>query len=455
VSSVRVAIVGGGITGLSAAWRLSQLHVSSTVFEASPTLGGKLRASPFAGISQLDEGADAFLARVPEGRALADEIGLGNTLVSPAAGSAYVVSRGRMHTLPDGLVLGVPAGLGGLARSRLLSWPGKLRAALDLVRPATPANHDSLGRLIRDRFGAQVAERLVDPLVGSINAGDADELSLSASTPQIAAVADGRSLLRSLQSAPKAGSGPVFFAPLGSMGLLASTLAERLLGIGCDLRTGVAVSELARTQGGWLVDGEFFDAVIVASPAVASANLLRSTSAGAAAELDLIPAAGVVMVTLAVSSESMSKVPPGSGLLVPKPEQGTVTAVSFGSRKWAHWQREDREILRISLGHFRNQAPLDFDDETAARVAVDEASRHLGVKLEPEESRVTRWAGAFPQYLPHHLERVSRIEAALAHDARGVVVAGASFRGIGVPACIRQGKSAADVTCQFLSARAE
>jgi protoporphyrinogen/coproporphyrinogen III oxidase len=456
VNPHRVAVVGGGITGLTAAWQLRANGHDVVVFEAAAACGGKLQASPFAGLSSVDEGADAFLARVPEARQLAIDIGLGDSLVSPTPGAAYVVSRGRLHTLPDGLVLGVPAGLAGLARSRLLSWPGKMRAGLDLIRPSTPPDHDSLGQLIRDRFGAEVAERLVDPLVGSINAGDADELSLAASTPQIAAVADQRSLLRALRAAPKPESGPVFQAPRAGMAALVSVLANRLRAAGgCEIRTSSAVSELAHSGAGWLVDGEAFDAVIVAAPAIDAARLLRPLSQSAAQEIADIPAAGVVMVTAAVSAASMAAVPPGSGMLVPKPEQGAVTAVSFASRKWAHWQPEGAEVLRISLGHFRHQAPLDLDDAEAADVAIGEASRHLGVQLDLVESRVTRWPGAFPQYLPHHLDRVDRIERTLRAETPGLVVTGASYRGIGVPACVRQGRSAATATSNWLLARAE
>src|SRR5262249_9325724 len=157
-------------------------------------VSGKLQSSPFAGRPHVDEGADAFLARVPWGRQLCDELGL-TDLVSPATGTAFVWHAGRLHPIPDGLVLAVPAALGGLLRSRLLSPRGVGRAGFDLVRPRTPPDHDCLGRIVRDRFGKQVLERLVDPLVGSINAGDADQLSLAASTPQIAApAAESRSL---------------------------------------------------------------------------------------------------------------------------------------------------------------------------------------------------------------------------------------------------------------------
>ncbi|MEZ5257283.1 MAG: protoporphyrinogen oxidase [Ilumatobacteraceae bacterium] len=212
----RVAVLGGGITGLTAAFRLASAGHQVTVFEADDRWGGKIHATPFAGLASVEAGPDAVLARVPWGKALMDELGI-DDYVAPATGTAYVARGGQTYTIPDGLVLGVPAGWTGLARSGLLSWPGKFRAAMDVVRPRTSVEHDSLGQVIRDRFGAEVLELLVDPLVGSINAGDSDHLSLRAATPQIAPVAErSRSLLLGLRKVPRppASSAPVFPVPL-------------------------------------------------------------------------------------------------------------------------------------------------------------------------------------------------------------------------------------------------
>ena len=222
----RVAVVGAGIAGLAAALALADAGLEVVVFDADSRPGGKLRTTPFAGLPGVDEGADSFLARVPEGRDLAARVGLDDRLTSPAGGTASVAWRHRLHPLPGGLVLGVPSGFAGVARSRLLSIRGKARAALDLVRPSTPADHDSLGRWVRDRFGGEVADLLVDPLVGSINAGGIDQLSLVASTPQLVPATRSRSALLAMRSTPKPGAGPVFHAPLGGMESLAAATAE-------------------------------------------------------------------------------------------------------------------------------------------------------------------------------------------------------------------------------------
>jgi oxygen-dependent protoporphyrinogen oxidase len=409
----------------------------------SDRVGGKLQSSPFAGMKHIDEGADAFLARVPWGRQLCTELGM-QDLVSPSANRAYIWHGGRLHQIPEGLVLGVPAGLMGLAKSRLLSPVGLVRAGYDLIRSQTPPDHDSLGRLIRDRFGDEVLERLVDPLVGSINAGDSDHLSLRAAAPQIAEPAkEARSLLLALRKNRKAapGEGPIFLTPERGMASIASTLADALRAAGTSIESGRRVLAVQRDGDAWRVDDEPYDRVILTTPADVTARLLGSTSPDAAKGLAAIPYAGVVMVALHTARPVG---PLGSGYLVPKPVQRHVTAVSLASYKWTHWRPPNGgAVLRISMGRYGNQIPMDFDDAQALHTAVDEVGAHLGVELLPLGYRVTRWHRAFPQYLPGHLSRVDAIEKLLARDCPGLAVAGAAYRGVGVPACIRQGREAA------------
>lgn len=440
-ATLRVAVIGGGIAGLAAAHALTAKGAEVVLFEGDDRLGGKLRTSPFAGHDAIDEGPDAFLARLPWGTALAKQVGLGDTLVSPASGKAAVWWDG-LHDIPQGLLLGMPTDVLALAKSKLISWPGKLRAATEPFRPRTSLAADSLGGYVRTRFGDEVHVRLVDPLVGSIYAADTDHFSLAA-VPQIADLAGkARSILVAGRRMPKPSpaAGPVFYAPSGGMGAFAAAVARAADDGGATLRSGTLVTELTRDDHGWRVDGERFDRVLLACPPAAASRLLGAAAPDAAAALATIPVADVAMVTLAVpAAEWPERFVGMSGYLVPKPMQRLVTAASFGSQKWPHWAVPGSVVLRISLG--RDGLPvLHLGDDDLLHAAVDEVGRHLGIDLAPTAQRVSRWAGAFPQYRPHHAATVAAIEAAL---PSGLAVAGAGYHGIGVPACINSAQKAA------------
>lgn len=431
--SPHVIVVGGGIAGLTTALRLADAGVSVEVREADDRVGGKLRTSPFAGRPAVDEGADAFLRRVPAGLALAERVGLAEALTAPQPAHAAVWHRG-LHDLPDGLALGVPTDVAALARSGLLSWRGKARAALEPLLPARDPD-DSIGGLIRARFGDEVHERLVDALVGSIYGADTDRFSL-AMVPQLRTLADrGRSLLvsgrRQRGAAPTPGSqGPIFVTPLAGMGALAEATADAARAAGVTISLGSPVSELARDGDGWRVDGERADTVVLATPARPTAPLVAPAMPELGRLLATMDHAGVVIVTAAVD-DWPDALHDRSGYLVPKTVQRTVTAASFGSQKWAHWGGRG-EVLRISLG--RDGLPVDhLDDETLTDRALDEVGDHLGMVLQPFAVRVSRWPGAFPQYRPHHRDWL-RAVAAATPDRLHLV--GASYEGIGVPACI-------------------
>ena len=443
-SAQRVAVVGGGITGLAAAHALlSNTEPPEVVlFEASGRVGGKILTTAFAGHSAIDEGADAFLARLPWGSALAKSVGLGDQLVSPAAVGA-AVWWDALHPIPEALLLGLPTEVLALARSRLLTWGGKLRAATEPLRPRTSTEPDSLGAFVRARFGDQVHLRLVDSLVGSIYAADTDHFSLAA-IPQIADIAgSARSVLlagRKVRAKAATNEGPIFYAPINGMGSLNTATATAVSRAGGDTRANAPVTELTRDGSRWRVNGELFDAVVLACPASATARLLATTAPDAARAIATIPTADVAIVSLVVPrADWPSQLNGLSGYLVPKPKQQSVTAVSFGSQKWAHWQVDDGVVLRVSLG--RDGLPvLHLSDEQLATAAIDEVSRHVGFSLQPAHIRISRWPAAFPQYRPHHSELVATATRAL---PVGVVLAGASYHGIGVPACIRSGEQAA------------
>jgi len=442
-----VVVVGGGISGLATALALAEqtagADVTIDVREADTLVGGKLRTSPFAGLDAVDEGADAFLARVPDATALAHRVGLGAQLTSPTGAKAAVWHHG-LHTLPEGLALGVPGDLLRLAGSSLLSWRGKARAALEPLLPRRADDGDAIGALVRGRFGDEVHERLVDALVGSIYGADTDRFSL-AMVPQLAALAgSGRSLLlgaRRMRHRAVEPAGPLFLAPAAGMGALATATAVAAGDAGVTIRTDAQVRMLARDGDRWRVDGVVADAVVLATPARATAPLVEQAAPELARLLATMDHAGIAIVTVAVDRWP-ERLAGRSGYLVPKPVQRTVTAVSFGSQKWAHWRHDDHEILRISLG--RDGLAIDgLDDDDLVACAVDEVGRHLDVDLQPVATRLSRWPAAFPQYRPHHRGWLAAVHAA---RPAGLFVTGASYEGIGVPACIaRATETATDV----------
>jgi oxygen-dependent protoporphyrinogen oxidase len=437
----RVAVVGGGIAGLTAAHALAADGVAVTLFERDARLGGKVHTSPFAGHPGIDEGPDAFLARLPWGTELARRVGLGDDLVSPAAAKAAVFWK-RLHDIPQGLLLGMPTDVMALARSRLISWPGKLRAATEPMRRRTTTDPDSLGAYVRSRFGSEVHVRLVDPLVGSIYAADTDHFSLAA-VPQIADLAaKHRSVLVAGRHLPPQSpdAGPVFYAPRDGMGQFAQRVADEARRLGAQLDIGRPVHQLVAADGQWRLDDEAFDAVVLACPAPAASQLLHTVSTDAANALATVPTADVAMVTLAVPDRTWPEhLRALSGYLVPKPRQRLVTAASFGSQKWRHWALPGAVIIRVSLG--RDGLPvLHLSDQQLVDAAIDEVGHHLGIDLQPTDTRITRWPGAFPQYRPHHAALIAGVES---HLPPGLALAGASYHGIGIPACIHSASRAA------------
>ncbi len=445
-------VVGGGISGLAGAWQLAADGHDVTVVEASDRLGGKILTTGFAG-RPVDEGPDAFLARVPAAVELCREIGL-HDLVAPAAGRAFLWLGGRLVAIPAGHVLGVPVDLGPIARSGILSPAGLARAALEPClggQPLAAGADVAVGELIRRRFGDEVAERLVDPLLGGINAGRSDELSIEVAAAQLAAAArTGASLTRALQAsrraAPPERAAPVFYAPAGGMGRLVAALAEALRVRGAAITTGAAVEAIAPRGRGWEVrtlDGAVFggDRVLVTVPAFAAARLLAPLSARVAAALAAVEYASVALVTLAYPDGDVDL--DGSGFLVPRTEGRLLTAASVLSNKWPALGGDGTATVRASVGRAGDERALDLDDATLVERVHDELVEALGVASRPAAARVTRWARAFPQYTPGHLARMAEAEAALAEDAPGIGLAGAALRGVGIPTCIAAARAAA------------
>lgn len=455
----RVAIIGGGLAGLTAAYRLqeSSPDLDIVLYEGSRSLGGKIRTSPFMG-RPIDEAPDAFLTRVPWAIDLCEELGISDRFISPATGSAYVLVEGKLRKLPEGLALGVPVRFWPLVTSGIVSPLAALRAGLDWVKGDDwPGGDESVGGLIRRRLGDQVAERLVDPLVGSIYAGNTDDLDLHLVTPQFETAArQHRSLINGLRAQRKQAppsDEPVFYGFPNGMSHLVEVLTERLRRV--DLRTATTVGKVGKNADGKLEveadgSGEIFDAVILATPAHATTELLTESSPEASDDLASIEFASVAMVTMGFRRADVGHRLDGSGMLVPKAEGFLMTAASWASSKWPHWADDDHVVFRVSAGRAGDERALALDDDALISTLLDEMAKLLDISGELLEWRVSRWPKCLPQYKPGHDRLVTGIESALRRDLPGTFVTGASCRGLGLPAVIRQGGEAATAVADHL-----
>jgi len=447
-----VAVLGGGITGLAAAWYLRD-KADVTVLEGSDRLGGKIRTERFAGLD-VDVGPDSFLARIPYAADLCRDIGLGDDLVTPATGKAYIWTRGKLRPIPEATVLGVPSRLRPLAKSGVVSRRGVARAALDAVlpRPRSCSDDRSITDVVGARFGREVVDRLVDPLLGGIHAGRSDRLSLDTNAPDVAHAARSRSLMKGLREhlAGAPSSGPVFLTIRQGLGALVDRLEKELRAQGVDIWREHPVTWLERKEDGRYRVGPSIvaDAVIVAVPAPAAARVLERGRADVAAVLRGVNHSSVVTVTLAYPKMRMPL--DGSGFLVPRVDGRLLTACTWLSAKWSHLDAGRYTVLRASAGRYGDERSLHVDDGALVDHLHSELADAMGLTARPVDARVDRWHDGFPQYEPGHGERIMQIEGAL-HDIPGVAIAGAAYRGVGITSCIQQGAQAAAEVGKLLS----
>jgi oxygen-dependent protoporphyrinogen oxidase len=463
----RVVVVGGGVSGLAAAWELTggatgaaPQHPEVIVVESSDRLGGALCSEEFGG-RVIDTGPDGFLGRRPEALDLCRELGLGDSLVPIGGRGAGVWSRGRVRPLPDGLALGIPTRFWPTARSGILGWRGKLGLAGDTLLPRPdvrgPIGDRSVGPLVARKLGQRVVDVLVDPLIGGIHAGSVDDMSAAAVFPPLLAAAQRRGgLMRALRAEippPEPDPPPLFWAVAGGMASLVDHLGSALTARGVTFRRATTVERLDRQAGRWdvITAGEVTgaDAVVLAVPAPAAGRLLQPHDVEAAGLLEGIDYASVTLVTFRLPSDAATIPLVGTGFLVPRrspaPREGdgwVVTACTYLSQKWPHLARDGEILLRASLGRLGDDRATAWSDEEVADRVWSELGLLIGLTGAPAESMVSRWPLAFPQYRVHHLLRTAGIESAVARLG-GVAVAGAAYRGVGVPACITSGRAAA------------
>lgn len=445
----RVVIVGGGITGLAAAHEATSRGIDATVLEASPRAGGKIDSGFVDGTDlpfPVDMAADGFLARQPEVVELCHEIGLGADLVSPTGARAFIWANGALRGIPSPSVLGVPFDTDAVAASGIVSAAGVADFEARIDAAHDPLEGDaSVGEILRPRVGHEVFERLIDPLLGGINAGNADGLSIEAGAAQLLAAARAGGSLRAalraqVDAAQAAAAGPVFNGVRGGNRRIIDTLVERL---GPRVRTGETVVTLERHGSGWTIVTETdrlrADKVVLATPAWITAGLIAPFAPDAAASLGALAYGDAVLVTFVVERSGLEHPLDGSGFLVPRREGLLMTACSWASSKWAHYDDGTHAILRVSAGRTDDRRWLDLAPHELVDRLRAELAETIGLHAEPT-SRITPWRQSLPQYRPGHFERCDAVDTEL--DGTGLVVTGAQMRGLGLPACVRQGRAA-------------
>lgn len=442
-----VVVVGAGITGLVAARELAAAGVQVTVFDRAARVGGQLLAATVAG-RHVDVGSESVFTAAPGPLELIAELGLSEQLVAANRATTWVWTRRGLRPLPEGFTPAGPSRLAPVVRSGVLSPLGMLRAGLEPLVPATSSRGDvAVGEELERRFGREVVDRLVDPLLGGLHAGDVRRLSLQAATPQLAAlVAEHRSLL--LRRRPPPRSGPAFVTMIGGMGTLTDRLAAGADEV--ELRLGACVTKLRRVGGRLEVtldggDTTTADGVVVATPAHVARSLVSEGSPTAATSLAELRAASVVVVALAYPARA-AEVPAiarGTGILVPSTRPQLLKAATFLSTKWPHHAGGEHVLIRASAGRAGDERAVELDDEQLVSRLHGELAAATGLDLVPVDATVQRWPTTMPQLEVGHRDRLAAIEAALARELPGVVLAGAPYHGPGLSSCLRSATRAA------------
>ena len=454
----RVVVIGGGISGLTAAYRLTTRlpQAEVVVLEQNARLGGKIVTEQHDGFL-IEGGPEALLTAKPAAAALCAELGLEPDLQAPRpeARRSYILRDGQLRPLPDGLGNLLPTRLWPLATTPLISPLGKLRMGLDLILPRRhDADDESLGHFIERRLGREAYTWLVSPLVGGIYAADGHRLSLAATFPHLQRLEQEhggmiRGTLAAQRQAPPATNGrrAPMQAPRYGLAQVVETLEARLQAAGVRLATGSAVRAVHRRGQGYAITQEtgetlWADAVVCAAPAPAAATVLETLDPRLAQHLRAIPHASVATLALAYPRQVLPRTLVGSGYLTPRTERRPVKACTWVSAKWAGRAPDDASLIRVSFGGAGSDKIIDLGDDDLLRLAQEELRAVLGITAQPRFTRLFRWPQAMPQYEPGHLERLRGIDACL-DGYPGLALAGAAYRGVGLADCLQSGEQAA------------
>ena len=459
----RIAIIGGGISGLSAAFeaeerRRAGADVSYILYESSPRLGGVLRTEHIHGCV-VEAGPDSFVTEKPWAAELSRLVGLGDQLIgsNDADRKTYILTRGRLVEMPDGLMFMVPTKILPTGFSPLFSWKTKLRMAQELFHPPREVGHDeSVADFVERHYGQEMVDRLADPLLSGVYGGESASLSVRAVLQRFAEMERthgslGRAMLaakKKMASAPRKPAPPLFTSLRNGMQSLAETIVSRLNP--ASLLTNATVTAILPDSGGWNVSTgaelEHFDTVIVALPGPTAASVICGANPSLSDELAAVQYSSSITVALCYDFEVRQSLPPGFGFLVPRGEGKRLLAATFVHNKFPHRAPEDRALLRCFFAGNNAEKVWDLTDEQIVGIVVEELQQILGPQIkglrgEPLFARVYKWKSAMAQYGVGHLERLKRIEN-LREQMPGLALAGNAFRGIGVPDCVRSGRDA-------------
>jgi oxygen-dependent protoporphyrinogen oxidase len=456
----RIAIIGGGISGLAAAFALDErrragsLPVEYVLFEASPRLGGVLVTDRVDGCL-VEAGPDSFLTEKPWAIELCKKIGLGDQLIgsNDRERKTYILVKGKLVVMPDGLMFMVPTKILPTVFSPLFSLRSKIRMAAEWFHPPCAASADeTVAEFVERHYGPEMVDRLADPLLSGVYGGEASQLSVRAVLPRFTDMEAkhgslGRAMLaarRKMAGAAKRPAAPLFTSLKEGMQQMVDALIARL--DANALRVSSPVESVIAQGDGWTVSAGYqsdqFDAVIVATPAPAAANVLGMTDEKLATELNEIRYSSSVTVTLGYDEKVRHSLPPGFGFLVPRSEGRRMLAATFVHNKFPHRAPENRAIVRCFLGGARDEQILESGEDEILRIVRAELKQILGLSAEPLFARIYKWKGAMAQYSVGHLERLRRIEARC-QGLPGLALAGNGYSGIGVPDCVRSGTEAA------------
>jgi oxygen-dependent protoporphyrinogen oxidase len=447
-----IVVVGGGITGLAAAFEAARRGVACLVLESSAAPGGLIRTERTGGFT-IDAGPDSLLVQKPAAIELCEELGLsGQLMTTRKPRTAYVLRDGRLHALPSPSVLGIPTSLAALGRYDLLDWPARLRLALEPLIPEPPSDDESVAAFFRRRFGAATVDLIAEPLLGGIHAGDIEQLSMRSVFPRLVHAARRRGgVTRSLSGAPRSDTG-LFRALRGGMADLVAAIVKALPA--GAVRTNALVTRIERAATGWTLTagGDRIDAsaVIVSAPAHAAAALLRPLDAESARLCDAVPYASTTSVALGWKRHDVSHPLAGSGFVVARRHNTVrITACTWASSKWEHRAPADHVLLRAFAGGTHDPGAVDLDDQALVDMAVRDLTPLLGISAAPMLTRVFRSRNAGAQHLVGHGARTAALTQRIA-ALPGLFLAGSGFESIGIPDCVADGRRTGGAAADYV-----